>query len=301
MRHLRVLHYLCEIARTQSIRQAALNLNLTPSAMNRRVQDLEAEIGADLFERHSRGVRPTEAGLTFLRYARGQLAEAERLRATIDALAGLRRGPVRIACSQAVAHEFLPMSTARFRAQHPGLSFEVEVSAHDRALAALSDYEADLALVVKEGMVPAFRILAVLPQRLVAILRADHPLASQSEVSLKACADYPLALPSAGMGTRRLIDDAATRMELDLCVAQVSNSFEMLRATVRHENLVSFQIEIGQPAKEEQSLVARPLASGEVPLAELVLCQLRARELPLAARAFALALAAELAAPKASA
>ena len=62
MRHLRLLSYINEVARTGSIRRAAEQLNLTPSALNRRIQDVEAELGTAIFERLPRGVRLNAAG-----------------------------------------------------------------------------------------------------------------------------------------------------------------------------------------------------------------------------------------------
>ena len=76
MRHLRLLTHVVEVARLGSIRRAAGQLNLTPSAMNRRLQELEAGIGTPLFERRPRGVRLTTAGEMFVRYARSQIADA---------------------------------------------------------------------------------------------------------------------------------------------------------------------------------------------------------------------------------
>jgi len=99
MRHLRLLTHVVEVARTGSIRRAAELLNLTPSAMNRRIQDLEAEIGTPLFERRPRGVKLTTAGEMFVRYARSQIADADRMRSQVEDLRGLRRGPIQIACS----------------------------------------------------------------------------------------------------------------------------------------------------------------------------------------------------------
>ena len=107
MRHTKLLAHIVEVARAGSIRKAAEHLNLTASAMNRRIQDLEAELGTPLFERRARGVRLTTAGEMFVRYARTQIAEVEQLRSQIEDLRGVRRGPVRLACSQAVAHDFL--------------------------------------------------------------------------------------------------------------------------------------------------------------------------------------------------
>ena len=62
MKHLRILDYVDEVARSGSIRKAAEQLNVTASAVNRRIMDLEEELGAPLFERLPRGVRLTTAG-----------------------------------------------------------------------------------------------------------------------------------------------------------------------------------------------------------------------------------------------
>ena len=107
MKHLRIMRYVDEVARTGSIRKAADQLNVTASAVNRRIADLEDELGAQLFERRPRGVRLTAAGEVFVHYLRQQSGDIERMKSQIEDLKGLRRGTVRIACSQALAHEFL--------------------------------------------------------------------------------------------------------------------------------------------------------------------------------------------------
>ena len=48
MKHLRILTYVDEVARAGSIRKAAERLNVTASAVNRRIADLEDELGAPL-------------------------------------------------------------------------------------------------------------------------------------------------------------------------------------------------------------------------------------------------------------
>jgi DNA-binding transcriptional LysR family regulator len=50
MRHLRILYYVDQVARAGSIRKAAERLNVTASAVNRRIMDLEEELGAALFD-----------------------------------------------------------------------------------------------------------------------------------------------------------------------------------------------------------------------------------------------------------
>src|ERR1043166_8570334 len=143
MKHLRMLRYVDEVARAGSIRKAADQLNVTASAVNRRIMDLEEELGAQLFERRPRGVRLTSAGEVFVHYLRQQSGDVERMKSQIEDLKGLRRGTVRIACSQALALDFLPREIAAYRAKFPLVQFDVKVFDHERAMATLAAYEVE--------------------------------------------------------------------------------------------------------------------------------------------------------------
>ena len=143
------MRYVDEVARAGSIRKAADQLNVTASAVNRRIMDLEEELGAQLFERRPRGVRLTAAGEVFVHYLREQSDDVDRMKSQIEDLRGLRRGTVRIACSQALALDFLPRQIADFRKRHPFVAFDVKVLDHEQAMAALAAYEVDLVLVFR--------------------------------------------------------------------------------------------------------------------------------------------------------
>jgi len=296
VRHLRLLHYIVETARSGSIRQAAEKLNITASALNRRIQDLEDELGAQLFERMARGVRLTAVGEMFVRHAQAQLAEADQVRSQIEDLKGLRRGPVRIACSQAVATDFLPSQIALFEKGRPRLTFETRVMDHDRAAEALMAYEVELAVIFRLSDWPAIATIARLPQRLVVVMREDHPLAKAETVRLSDCLSYPLALPDRSLGGRQVLESVLARRELRVSPHAESNSFEMLRGLVLRCNMLSIQIEIGAPPEDlNTGLIGRPIDDRDVPRADLTLCQLRGRSLPVAASAFAEQLAKEMA------
>jgi DNA-binding transcriptional LysR family regulator len=295
MRHLKLLTHVVEVARMGSIRKAAEHLNLTPSAMNRRIQDLETEVGTPLFERRPRGVKLTTAGEMFVRYARSQIADAGRMKSHVEDLRGLRRGPVLIACSQALALDFLALRIANFQKEHPKVTFDLKVMDHDRALAALAAYDVDLALIYRPAMWPTLRVIASVPQRLVAIVRADHPFAGRKSVRLSECAEYPAALPDRTLSGRQILDEVTTRRELRFNVLAESNSFEMLRGLVFRCNMISFQIEIGAPSGDlGMGVVGCPVDTRDVPAADLVLCQLRGRGLSVAAATFAEILAKSL-------
>ncbi len=276
MRHLKLLEQVSEIAKAGSIRMAAERMNITASAMNRKIQDLEYEIGAPIFERRPRGVKLTAAGEMFVRYARSQIADAERMNSQVEDLRGVRRGSVKIACSQALAQDFLPSQIGAFRQDNPRLVFDLRVMDHNAAINSLIEYDVDLAIVYRATMRPGVRILTSSPQRLVAIMRADHPLAAKPKIRLSDCVGHPLALPDPSLGSRQVMDEVIARRDFRFDITAESNSFEMLRGLVLSCNLISFQIEIGAPRHQfGGGVVGRPLDERDVAPSDLILCQLR--------------------------
>jgi len=288
MKHLRILTYVDEVARARSIRKAAENLNVTASAVNRRITDLETELGTELFERLPRGVRLSAAGEVFVHYLRKQQGEAERMKSQIEDLKGLRRGTVRIACSQALALDFLPRAINEFRKAFPLIEFDIKVADHQFAMAALAAFEVDLVLVFRPSFLANFQPLMTLDQRLVAVMAKNHPLAGKIKLRLRDIADYPVALPERSIGGRQLLDEVTARTGLAFKIAAESNSFEMLRGLVSHAGLISFQIPIGtMPKGNKLGLVAREIDDRDVLNAKLVFGCLRDRNLPVAPAVFA--------------
>lgn len=287
MKHLRFLHYFDAVARAGSIRKAAEDLNVTSSAVNRRIMDLEEELDTPLFERRPRGVRLTTAGELFVHYVREQTADLDRVRSQIEDLKGMRRGTVRISASQALAVEFLPREVAAYRARFPYVHFDVRVQDHIRAMESLANYDVDLVLVFRPPYLANFRPLMLFEQRLVALMPAGHPLAAKKVIRLRDCVPYPVALAEQGIGGRQLLDEALGRSNFRFDIVAQSNSFEFLRHLVMRDNVVSFQIEIGATSDEGRGIVTREIDERDAPRGDLVLGQLRGRNLPVASAKFA--------------
>jgi DNA-binding transcriptional LysR family regulator len=285
--HLRFLNYIDEIVRAGSIRQAAERLHVAPSAVNRRLQDLEEELGTPIFERLPRGMRLTAAGELFIYYVRNRAAELEQVRSQIEELKGLRRGTIKLTVSQALAPAFLPQTIAAFRKQHPLVEFQVLVADHVQALAALRAFETDLALVVNMAPEPDLEFVAQLEQKLLAVMHRSHPLAhKKAGLRLRDCAAYSLALPNTDTGGRQMLERFLARSSVKLRPMVESNSFEFLRNCVYHGQTISFQIAIGA-VTDGGRLVAREIEDRGFPRGQLVLARLSGRQLPVIAHAFA--------------
>ena len=121
-------------ARHGSFTQAAHELNLTQSAVSRQIKDLEEQLGVLLFERVRQRINLTEAGEAYLKSVRAALEIMEA--ATMEALAFQSGGGVlNIATLPTFGTRWLAPRLGRFRALHPDLRVELDLSPDLRDLA----------------------------------------------------------------------------------------------------------------------------------------------------------------------
>ena len=291
MRHLRDFEFIEAVIRAGSIRKAAEDMNITASALNRRINRFEEEFGYEIFERLPRGVRLNPAGELVLHHIRAQRSDFARLQSQVADLSGVRRGHVSIACSQALLPYFLPEQIASYRKDHPGVTFNVNARDRFEAERELSTFSSDIALVFEPHHLVDFEVVMSVDQPIYVLMRADNPLAQQEELRLRDCLAQPHVAPSAQYAVRLLLDAAAkkTNMERLRPIAE-SESFDFMRHYVLHEHALAFQFPIGLSLSGEHGYIARPLSLRDVPPGSLLLGQLRGRTLPVASARFVMQL-----------
>ena len=288
MRHLYTFQLIEAVARAGSIRKAAEDANITASALNRRIARFEAEFGAPVFERLTRGVRLNPAGELVLQHFRTQKSDLQRVQSLVSDLSGIRRGHVTMACSQALVPYFMPEQMARYRRDYPGVTFSVKVRDRSQVERELAGFSSDLALVFEPEHLVDFDVMHSIPQRICAVFAADHPLAQITDLRLRDCLEHPHILPATEYGVRNILDRAAKTQGRAITPVIETESFELIRHYVRHEQVVGFQIPIGlQPALDD-GLVFRELSPRDVPVGHLLLGQLKGRVLPVATSRFAM-------------
>jgi DNA-binding transcriptional LysR family regulator len=281
----RIFAYVDAVARYGSIRKAADSLHIVSSALNRRILNLEEELGAPLFERLPRGVRPTAAGELYVAYVRRCMRELEQVGAQIEGLQRLLRGQVRLAVAESVTGHMLPMAIARFQAQHPNVTFHVRIDGPKGLSDALATDEADLILTHDALERPQVSVIASVHQPFCALVAPDHPLAERTTLRLRDCVAYPIALPDTSLAARALIDAALMRASFKLEPALVSNSVELTKTYARQNQAVCFQFRIA--GHDPSGMRAIPLTDPGFSQTPLALATRRNRVLPVAAAAFA--------------
>ena len=288
MKNLQVYRYVDAVDRYGSIRKAAEQLAITPSALNRRVLALEDELGVPIFERLGRGVRLSAAGELVVHVFRRQLAEIEQVKSKISDLSGLRRGDVAIACSQALLPYVLPEQIETYQTQFPNVTFKVLVKDGDEAEKSLLDYTSDLAIVFEPLRHSEFQTLLSIRQPIHAVMARQHPLAKRKSIKLSDCLSYPLALPAPPYAVRNVMEAAADQIFTRLSPSVEAESYVFLRNFVARTRAIAFEIVIGVPPGQiDNSIVSIPVELPGSKIGSLHLAQLKGRTLTVAAARFA--------------
>ncbi|EKZ96519.1 LysR family transcriptional regulator [Cupriavidus sp. HMR-1] len=227
--HARVLRYLDEVVRRGSIRRAAEHLHVAPTAINRQILELEAELGAPLFDRINRRLHLTPLGEMVLAHVRQTLREHEALQARVAEIKGARRGMVTVATTSGLAGSLLPSLVHDFRQHHPGIVVRVADLPVAGIVAAVEQGDADLGLGYDLPEVAAFRVMASRDWSIGAVVAPGHPLAMQPSTRLAECAGYPLILPAPSLSIRALVDDAFARQSVEVTPAVESTSVVLIQ------------------------------------------------------------------------
>ena len=131
-----------------SLGRAAEALHITQPALSRTIKRLEAQVGAALFERRTKGMSLTPIGEALLPHARLVQRESERAAEEIDALRGLAKGTIRVGTIGSAASVVLPLVIEHTLQRWPNLRVIVVEDVWDRLARALVSHEIDLALDV---------------------------------------------------------------------------------------------------------------------------------------------------------
>jgi len=184
---LRLFVAVCE---TNSIAKAAEREAISPSALSKRISDLEKSFDTVLLDRWQRGVTPTAAGEALLTHARHLLQSMDRMHSEVSEYGEGVRGHVRVLAIPTAIAEFLPEQLATFLKAnvHIGISLEEQVTAE--VLRGVENGAADIGICRDLLSVPDLDIRPLGCDHRVVVVNADHPLAYKDSVTLEETLDF---------------------------------------------------------------------------------------------------------------
>jgi len=233
MRHttLRQLEVFEAIARLGSFTRASEELHLTQPTVSMQIKKLTDAVGMPLFEQVGKKVYLTEAGRALQNFSRDIFDHFTRFEMQLADLKGLKQGRLRLGVIT-TAKYFIPRLLGAFCRQYPGIDVAMKVSNRERILARLHNNEDDLYIL---GQIPE-ELEAVaepfLPNPLIVLAPADHPLAQEKNITLQRLSEEPFLVREAGSGTRIATERLFARHDLKIRVRMELGSNEAIKQAV---------------------------------------------------------------------
>lgn len=167
------------VAETGSLRAAGRHLKIAQPAITRSIREIEQELGANLFERHAKGIRLTEIGRAFVARANAVQAELARAKDEVDQLKGNLTGKVSIAMSTASSMALLPKAQGEFRKRYPDAILKIAETFFAPVERELLDGRTDFYVGPFEagGTSNSFVVERLFENRRRVVARKGHPLA----------------------------------------------------------------------------------------------------------------------------
>ncbi len=286
---LEVLRYFLEVGQEGSIRKASERMNITPSALSRHITMLEHMVGAELFERRSRGMLLTAEGHILKKYALRTVNNVDFVKSAVEEIRGLRSGVIKVAAIEIVASSLLFPAIREFQGLHPGVTFQVEVitKENDDTVHSLFKGQVDIGMMYKIKPISELDYCAEFETPFSVIAHPSHPLAAKKEVSTADLVGIPIASLSISNATRKITEKALASSGIKLDYMLQVNSIEMSKEFALTGMGVTVLPSIAARMEcAKGSLVAIPLSEWALRSVRVALCTHRGHALSKVATLF---------------
>lgn len=229
---LRQIEAFLAVAEELHFGRAASRLHMAQSPLSQTIKKLEKDLGAELFERNTRAVSLTTAGLSLQPHARKILEELDLARRAATAETGTVYGRLAIGFSGALNHKTLPPLTRALRYRYPGLDLTLHGGLLTQdVLGHLRNGSLDLSFIGLPVDAPSLATRRIAMEPLGATVAVDHPLAGRQTIALNELSEdgFVTMREAQGSTLREAIFSACTVAGFRTRVAQeVSDPYTAL-------------------------------------------------------------------------
>lgn len=196
-----------------------------------QIRKLSEAVGLPLFEQVGRRIQLTEAGQRVYAACRELFGTLSGMEHALAEMRGLASGSIRLAVPPAIAY-FARRLLGAFVQRHPGVQASLQV--HDRAalIERLAGGLDDLYMFVEPPEELEVVAQAIVPNPLVVLAGADHPLAGENDIAFERLAAEPLLMREPGSGIRLIILRLFARHGLAPKIHMELNSDEAVREAI---------------------------------------------------------------------
>ncbi|MEO9337486.1 LysR family transcriptional regulator [Mesorhizobium sp. SB112] len=164
------------LERYGSIAKTAEHENIAPSAVSRRIADLESRLDTVLLDRSASGVKLTKAGEAYTSHCRRIFREIADLDSEMTHYVSGEQGELRIAASSSALSGRLPELLADFARGHKGIRLDIREMGAGKALSVLEDAQVDMAVIADNYDFTRFDTFPFEDDHVWVIAPREHPL-----------------------------------------------------------------------------------------------------------------------------
>lgn len=229
---IRQLRYFEAVARHLHFTRAATEMLIAQPALSLQIQQLETELGTQLFDRTTRRVGLTDAGEALLPYAERIIAESDDARARLRDVGRLDAGRVTLGAQQSLnASGALPAVLLEFHGLYPGVDVVLREESAEQSLALLRDGTLDLTLMMMSEPWQQDDLLArpLFSEQLVLVVGLSHPLYG-APIAVSELMTEPFIAFNETAGLRRLLDRLCADAGFQPRIAYESGALSSIRA-----------------------------------------------------------------------
>lgn len=209
-----------------SLARAAAREHIAPSALSRRIGELERAFATPLLIRSAHGITLTDAGRVAFDGARRFNASLDALLREVRACGGAMSGHLRLFANSSSVVGFLPERLKAFAASWPQVTVSLEERRSSEVVRACLTDVADLGVGIVDDVPAGLEAWPFAADPLIVVLPTGHDLAAETSLRFAQVVRHPLVCVQGGGSLDRLLHDRAAASRLTLDVAVTVNSFD---------------------------------------------------------------------------
>jgi DNA-binding transcriptional LysR family regulator len=228
--HLRTLELFCSVAEFRSFSRAAMEFDITQSAVSQAMHQLEESVGSRLLDRSRRPLELTAAGEVYLAGVQKLLRGYQRLEDNVRSLGGHVSGRLTIGAIYSIGSTYMPAAREEFRLRQPDVQVRFEYGSSECVAEMVETGEIDFGLVSYPQNTRRLRCIPWLQEPMRVICSSGHRFARTGEVDLKALNNCELVGFESSLRVRRKIDGFLAQHNVNV---DVTMEFDNIDSIIR--------------------------------------------------------------------
>lgn len=193
---IRHLEYFVEVARQKSFSKAAIVNHVSQSAISKMIKDLEVELGTSLFNRTSKYVQLTDAGIIFLDQAQQVIVMFHNLTTEFENKIKIEKGKISIGLPPITSATIFAELLGEFKKKYPQIEISLFEYGSKKVALAIQDGTLDIGVMCTVPDNQHFASLPLSKDPLFVIVSSQNPISQLPSIDLAALSNESFVLYS---------------------------------------------------------------------------------------------------------